>query len=71
MPGGDRTGPDGRGRLTGRGLGYCAGYESPGFMRGPPMGIPPEETDPTYWPIGFRGRGFGRGRGRGRRGRFW
>ncbi|MCD6575698.1 MAG: DUF5320 domain-containing protein [Nanoarchaeota archaeon] len=38
MPFGDGTGPDGRGPMTGRGLGYCAGYNSPGFTRGVPMG---------------------------------
>ena len=31
MPGGDRTGPLGRGSMTGRGAGYCAGYSGPGF----------------------------------------
>lgn len=32
MPRGDRSGPMGRGPLTGRGVGLCAGYKSPGFM---------------------------------------
>ena len=32
MPGGDRTGPRGRGPLTGRKRGYCAGYDQPGYM---------------------------------------
>jgi len=32
MPRGDGTGPDGLGPMTGRGLGYCAGFNSPGFM---------------------------------------
>ena len=49
MPGGDRTGPEGFGSRTGRGLGYCSGYNSPGYM------------NPG---LGFR-RGLGRGRGRG------
>lgn len=31
MPRGSRTGPLGRGPRTGRGLGYCAGFSSPGF----------------------------------------
>ncbi len=53
MPGGDGTGPNGMGPMTGRGLGYCAGYDTPGFTRGVGMGR------------GY-GRGFGRGRGRGR-----
>lgn len=59
MPAGDRTGPEGRGPMTGRGLGYCAGYDSPGYTKGVPRGG-----------RGLR-RGFGRdlGRGRGRRNR--
>jgi len=36
MPGGDGTGPAGLGSMTGRGAGYCAGYEAPGFMTGMP-----------------------------------
>ncbi len=53
MPRGDRTGPMGMGPMSGRGLGYCAGYGTPGYVQG--------------WG-GFgrgRGRGFGRGMGRG------
>lgn len=34
MPGGDRTGPEGRGPLTGRGLGGCAGSQRPRFGLG-------------------------------------
>jgi len=50
MPRGDGTGPNGQGPMTGRGMGYCAGFEVPGFMN----------------PVGFRrgfGRGMGFGRG--------
>ncbi len=64
MPGGDGTGPGGLGPMTGRGLGYCAGYSSPGYTKGPGMGM--------AWGWG-RGRGF-RGYGRGMawgRGRGW
>lgn len=32
MPRGDRTGPMGMGPMTGRGAGYCAGYNAPGYM---------------------------------------
>ena len=32
MPRGDRTGPAGEGPLTGRQMGYCAGYDHPGFV---------------------------------------
>ena len=34
MPRGDRTGPAGTGPMSGRGLGFCAGYDMPGFGRG-------------------------------------
>ena len=33
MPAGDKTGPNGKGSRTGRGLGYCAGYPDPGFTK--------------------------------------
>ncbi len=55
MPGGDRTGPLGMGQMTGRGAGFCAGYEAPGYTnlalgRG------------SYgYPRGFGSRGGGRG----------
>jgi len=59
MPWGDRTGPGGFGPRTGRGLGYCSGYSSPGFTRGTPRGG-------RGFGFGFgRGVGFGRGRGFG------
>ncbi|NLE39246.1 MAG: DUF5320 domain-containing protein [Pirellulaceae bacterium] len=32
MPGGDRTGPAGMGPMTGRGAGFCAGANVPGFL---------------------------------------
>ena len=54
MPYGDRTGPEGKGPRTGRGMGYCGGYDSPGYTRGTPRGM------------GYSrgaGRGFGRGFG--------
>ena len=50
MPGGDRTGPMGAGPMTGRGAGFCAGYDVPGYMN----------------PVFGRGFGGGRGRGLGR-----
>ena len=31
MPRGDGTGPMGMGPMTGRGMGYCAGYAVPGY----------------------------------------
>ena len=39
MPAGDGTGPDRKGSKTGRGLGYCAGYSSPGFTKNPGCGL--------------------------------
>ena len=32
MPIGDRTGPRGLGPKTGRGVGYCTGFRSPGYQ---------------------------------------
>ena len=54
MPAGDRTGPEGYGARTGRAMGYCSGYDSPGYTRSVPRGEG-----------GFgRGGGFGGGYGR-------
>lgn len=53
MPGGDRTGPLGEGPMTGKGFGYCGGFDDPGYGY----------TRPFFG----RGFGFGRGRGRGMR----
>jgi len=60
MPRGDRTGPNGMGAMSGRQLGYCNGYETPGFTKGVPRGGG-----------GFGRRGnFGHGRGFGGNGDF-
>ena len=56
MPRGDRTGPLGAGPMTGRQLGYGAGYDSPGFTKSP-GGRPGGR---------FRGQGAGTGREFGR-----
>jgi len=58
MPAGDGTGPRGMGPMTGRGAGYCAGYDAPGYAN--PM---PGRGFGMGW---GRGRGWGGGRGRGR-----
>lgn len=59
MPRGDRRGPEGRGPMTGRAAGYCAGYNVAGF----------ENPLPGR---GGRGAGFGRGAGgRGWRNRYY
>jgi len=51
MPRGDGMGPAGIGPMSGRGMGYCAGYAEPGYMAaGPGFG---------------RGMGWRHGRGRG------
>jgi hypothetical protein len=55
MPGGDRTGPLGEGPMTGKGFGYCGGFDGPGYGYG------------SMRPFFGRGFGFGRGRGRGMR----
>jgi len=59
MPAGDRTGPAGAGPRTGRGLGYCSGYNSPGYTKGVPRGGGGYGAGWGY------GRGWGRGRGYG------
>jgi hypothetical protein len=60
MPAGDGTGPMGMGPMTGRGAGYCGGYDAPGWANvGPGRGF---------------GAGWGRGGawgGRGGRGGGW
>jgi hypothetical protein len=56
MPRGDGTGPEGFGVMTGRGAGYCAGFDRPGFMN--------DATAQRGMARGF-GRGAGRGRSRG------
>lgn len=51
MPRGDRTGPGGFGPMTGRSMGYCAGFAGPGYAK-PGAG----------WGFGYgRGRGMGHG----------
>jgi Family of unknown function (DUF5320) len=49
MPRGNKTGPEGQGPRTGRGLGYCSGSEVPGY----------ENNEQE-----FGGQGMGRGQGR-------
>jgi hypothetical protein len=52
MPGGDGTGPRGIGSRTGRGMGFCNGYDTPGFAN--------QEFGRRPFRKGFRS-GFGRG----------
>jgi len=54
MPFGNGTGPQGRGPMTGRGLGYCAGYSRSGYNN-------PNERffgRGMAWHRGWRGRGW-------------
>lgn len=61
MPRGDGMGPGGMGPMTGRGMGFCAGYNTPGFMN----------VNRGYPGYGRgRGRGMGYGQGWGRRGAY-
>jgi hypothetical protein len=53
MPAGDGTGPVGMGPRTGRGVGYCSGFDAPGWAY------------PGFGRGFARGRGYG---GRGMRG---
>ncbi len=62
MPRGDRTGPWGEGPMTGRGAGYCGGYDRPGFMH---------RVFHRFGRYFGRGRGPGRGPGFGRGRGFW
>ena len=55
MPRGNKTGPNGNGPMTGRGLGYCNGNNQPGFLNDDYTGS-------------FRGHGRGFGFRRGGRG---
>jgi len=53
MAGGNGTGPMGRGAMTGRRAGFCAGYSVPGYAN-------------SGYGRGGRGAGYGRGFGFGR-----
>ncbi len=61
MPRGDRSGPDGAGPMTGRRMGYCAGFDAPGYVR------PGGGYGGRGGGYGGRGGGYG-GRGGGYRG---
>ena len=65
MPAGDKTGPQGEGPMTGRGLGDCkTPYQK--VVSPPEGGAPAPRPGPGYGPGMGRGRGLGRGRGPGR-----
>ena len=70
MPGGDRTGPAGKGPMSGRGTGYCAGYDVPGYANPwPGRGAGFGYEYGWRWG-GGRGAGYDRGRGWGARWRY-
>ena len=55
MAGGNGRGPNGMGPMTGRGLGFCAGNDRPGFQA---------DAEPARRGFQYGGQyGFGRGRG--------
>ena len=71
MPFGDGTGPRGMGPMTGRGAGFCSGFNQPGFANmavgrgragfgsgwGRPYGYPAWGANTAFYR--GRGRGFG------------
>ncbi len=75
MPRGDRTGPEGKGPMTGRGAGNCSRNEEPGVENDSPRrGVGFGFGFGGGRGLGGRGQGRGqgvRGRGRGRGFRFW
>ena len=56
MPRGDRTGPNGLGPMTGKRMGYCTGYDTPGYLN---QGFGRSQGMRRCFGQGF-GRGFGR-----------
>ena len=62
MPRGDGTGPAGMGPMTGRAMGFCAGYGVGGYAN---PAAPGGFGFGRGMGRGFRGGGFGRGRGWG------
>lgn len=73
MPAGDGTGPMGMGPWTGRGVGYCGGYDAPGWTSpGPGRRFYGRGGRGFYGRGGYGGgQGFGRGGGRGWRHQFY
>jgi len=62
MPRGDRTGPNGEGRMTGRKMGLCVGNDTPGYTnssKGFGCGNRNGRSDGNGLRGGFGGRGFG------------
>ena len=62
MPRGDRTGPNGLGPMTGRRMGFCTGYNTPGYMN--PGATEGAQNVNRFYGSG-RGQGLRRGFGQG------
>ncbi|MFH1875188.1 MAG: DUF5320 domain-containing protein [Pseudomonadota bacterium] len=63
MPRGDGTGPMGQGPKTGKAMGHCAGFNTPGYLNSG-RGLFGAGRGGMPWG-GGRGRAWGGGRGRG------
>jgi hypothetical protein len=62
MPRGDQSGPEGKGPKTGRGAGFCAGFDMPGYANNeiPRLGIGwRSRRRGQRLPFNYCGRGFG------------
>ncbi len=74
MPRGDRTGPNGLGPRTGRAMGFCSGFNAPGYTNqgfGHYRATEGAQSANRFYGSGRgfgAGRGFGFGRGYGRAG---
>jgi len=69
MPKGDKTGPEGKGPKTGRGLGFCSGNDKAGYLSDQPtqgMARGPRDGQGNGRPRTGRGQGRGRGFNRNR-----
>ena len=69
MPKGDKTGPEGKGPKTGRGLGFCSGNDKAGYLSDQPtqgMARGPRDGQGNGRPRTGRGQGRGRGFNRSR-----
>lgn len=75
MPAGDGTGPAGMGSRMGRGMGYCSGYDGPGWANpGPGRGYYGRAGRGVRGGYGGgygAGYGAGRGGGRGQRNQYY
>ncbi len=66
MPRGDKTGPNGLGKMTGRRAGYCAGYNTAGYENEEFVNMGAGNGFRQGSGFGRRSRHFGGGYGNGR-----